>query len=103
MSVSLNRRRGKRNEQALARRLGAKRLGILGKEDLHWGAFSVETKERKKLPIFLTKSYEQAIRNAPNGKIPLLIFHELGKRRNSDLVVMDLISFEKVLEYIDRG
>ena len=68
----IGRLRGKRNEIALAKRLGAKRLGTLGREDLSLGMFSIECKERKRLPVFLTKAYEQAKRNTPMGRFHCL-------------------------------
>jgi len=73
MTVSKNRKRGKNNEGVLARRLHAKRVGILQGEDIQHQIFSIEAKERKRLPVFLVKAYQQAKDNCPHGKIPLLI------------------------------
>lgn len=87
-----NRGRGKRNEKALADRLGGKREGIFGGEDISMGLFSVEAKSRKQ---FVGQGFmEQAERNCPKGKVPLVIVHILNQRRSNDLVMMRLSDFE---------
>ena len=92
MTANKNRLRGKRNERALARRLCGERIGIMGGEDIRYGMFSVETKSRQTFSI--RKYLDQAIRNAPQGKIPLLILHEHHSRRGNDMVVIRLSDWE---------
>ena len=87
-----NRKRGKRNEKALADRLGGKRVGILGKEDIMHGEYSIEVKSFVRYAG--VKIMEQAERNAPAGKIPLAIVHIKGQRRDNDLVIMRLKEWE---------
>ena len=90
MSVVRNRRRAKEVERRLAKKLGARRVGILGKEDLSHPQFSFEVKERKKVAI--SKWFEQAEKNA-NNKIPALIIHEYRKNHDQDFVVLRLKDF----------
>jgi hypothetical protein len=42
-----NRSRGKNTEKAVAGRLGGKRVGLFGGQDIEAGAFSIEAKDRK--------------------------------------------------------
>jgi len=87
-----NRNRGKRNEKVLADRLGGKREGIFGGEDISMSLFSVEAKERKK---FVGQGFmEQAVRNCPEGKVPLVVVHILNQRRSNDLVMLRMSDFE---------
>jgi len=99
--VQKNRRRAKAVERALAERLGGRRVGILGQEDIFIGdLFSVEVKSRKSVAIY--DWFQQAVKNA-KGRIPLLIVHITGKRHDNDLVVMSLKDFEKIIERIKKG
>jgi hypothetical protein len=93
--VQKNRRRAKAIERALAKRLGGRRVGILGQEDIFTDLFSVEVKSRKSVAVW--DWYQQAVRNA-KGKIPLLIVHITGKRHDDDLVVLSLADFEKLIK-----
>lgn len=88
----LNRQRGKATERYIATRLGGRRLGTLGQEDVDTSHFSVECKAYKRFSI--RKFLDQAIRNASHGKTPLLVLHEHGTRHNDDMVVMRLQDWE---------
>lgn len=83
---AMNRRRGKRTEAAIAKRLGGKRLGILGNDDVQAGLFSIEVKDRVK--FVGTGFMAQAVRNCPEGRTPLVIVHTTGTRHEGDLVMM---------------
>jgi len=87
MTANSNRKRGKANESALAKRVGGKRMGILGHDDVQTGTFSIEAKSR--VSFCAQKWMEQSQRNA-KGKIPLVVVHVLGKHRNNDLVLIRL-------------
>jgi len=89
-----NRKRGKRNEKALADRLGGKRIGILGKEDIQHERYSFEVKSFVRYAG--AKILEQAERNAPAGKIPLAIVHIKNQLRDNDIVMMRLSEWEKM-------
>jgi hypothetical protein len=90
-----NRKRAKAVERALAERLGGRRVGILGQEDIFTDLFSIEVKSRKSVIIW--DWFQQAVKNA-KGKIPLLIVHITGKHHDNDLVVMSLADFEKLIK-----
>ncbi|MEN6321701.1 MAG: hypothetical protein ABFD82_23505 [Syntrophaceae bacterium] len=87
-----NRNRGKATERDLAKRLGMKRVGVLGKEDLNDGTFSVEVKNRVKSTAH--NFMAQCIRNAPIGKTPLVIIHKHKDPHGEDLVCMRLRDWE---------
>ena len=92
MGANKNRQRGKRNEKALAARLGGDRKGIMGGEDISYGPWSIETKSRKRYSI--RRYMDQAIANCPLDKTPILILHEHNQRRDNDLVVIRLSDWE---------
>jgi hypothetical protein len=99
--TSKNRRRGKDLEKFVAKDLGGRRVGILGQEDviLHHGAFSLECKERKKIPVFIRKSMDQAIENAKKwGHRPGFVLHELGDNHEKDTVTILYKDFKAILE-----
>ena len=87
--MSLNRNRGKAAERAVASALGGIRIGTMGAEDVHVdGPFSAEVKSRG---AFVACDWmDQAIRNAPTGKTPLVVVHVRGKRHDKDLVIIRL-------------
>lgn len=86
MNPATNRRRGKATERAIAKRLGGKRLGILGRDDVQAGPFSIEVKDRMKFSG--SHFMNQAVNNCPAGKTPLVVVHITGSRHNEDLVIM---------------
>jgi len=90
MTANQNRKRGKRNERALAKLLGGQRVGILGQEDIKMGMFSVECKSMVEFPKRISNNMSQAERNAPDGKIPILVWHKGNQRREQDLVILRL-------------
>jgi len=83
---------GKRCEKALASRLGGRRVGLMGKDDIDCGPFSIEVKSRKK---FAGEAFlEQAERNAQPGKTPIAIVHIFGKQHSNDIVMIRLRDWE---------
>ena len=96
-----NRQRGKNAERALAKKLGCKRVGILGSEDLQHSVFSFEVKSRK---AFVASDWMlQAIRNCPKGKCPAVIVHVHGKRHDADYVLLRVSDFQDWLGEIENG
>lgn len=89
-----NRQRGKAAERAVANALGGTRIGTMGGEDVHLdGPWSCEVKSRK---AFVAMDWmEQAARNAPEGKTPLVVVHVHGKRHTEDLVILRLEDWTK--------
>jgi hypothetical protein len=94
-----NRKRGKRVESEIVKRLGGKRRGILGGEDIEHEHYSIEVKSREKHAIF--KWFDQCKNNNVRDKMPLLVCHEHGKRYDDALVCMTLKDFENMKSYID--
>ena len=88
MNPKQNRHRGKRTERAIAGIMGGRRLGILGNDDVQAGPFSIEVKDRFRFSG--AKFMEQAVRNAPADKTPLVIVHTTGTRHVDDLVMLRL-------------
>ena len=93
----LNRRRGKEAERAVARLLNGLRVGVCGKADVITDSFCIEVKERKKLPSFLIEAYGQAKKNTSEGKIPVLIIHQLNQNHDEDLVTIKLKNFLRLM------
>lgn len=91
--MSLNRNRGKAAERAVANALDGVRLGTMGGEDVHLdGPWSCEVKSRQ---AFVAVAWmEQAKRNAPKGKAPLVVVHVHGKRHDEDLVILRLADWK---------
>jgi hypothetical protein len=92
MKRSINRQRGKNHERAIAKRLGGKRVGIFGGQDVEHDLYSIEAKSRQK--FVATGWMDQAVRNAPANKIPVVIVHVTNQRRDNDLVMMRMKDFE---------
>lgn len=71
-------------EKRVAAILGGTRInGARGvrKQDVAHDTFSVEVKHGKRsIPVFVSNAYEQAVQNAPDGKIPLVVLHKHGSR-----------------------
>jgi hypothetical protein len=84
--MSLNRDRGKRLERTTAAVLGGRRLGVMGGQDVEAGLFSVECKSRQK---FVAQSWmDQAKRNCPPERVPMVVVHVHGQRHADDLVMV---------------
>lgn len=87
----------KEAEKGVAELLGGERVSNtalgLRSSDVEAGAYSVEVKSRKALPAWLESAVGQAHRNAPAGKLPMVVLHKTGQRRVNDLVVLRLGEF----------
>ena len=92
-----NRNRGKDYERWLANDLGGRRTGILGNEDVLTPRFSVEAKEREKMPKFIKDCVGQAIRNCPDNKLPIVCLHKLGGSHHGDIVIMEYSVFKAII------
>ena len=88
MNPAKNRQRGKATERAVAKLTGGKRIGILGNDDVQAGLWSIEVKDRVR---FIGATFmQQAIRNCPKDKTPLVVVHVTGQRHADDLVMIRL-------------
>ena len=91
-----NRNRGKRNEKALAKILGGKRVGLFGGQDVEHDTYSFELKERVS---FAGNGFmKQCERNCPADKIPVVIVHVHQTSHNRDLVMMRLSDWVKIAD-----
>lgn len=70
-----------------------KRIGVLGAEDLMHPVYSIEAKSCKE--FVGSKWMEQAFRNKPAGRIPIVIIHVRGTRHTNDLVLIRLSDWLK--------
>jgi len=95
MNPIKNRQKGKRIEKAIAKRLKAKRIGILGKSDVEHHLFSFEIKSRMR--FVGDKWFLQAVRNCEKDKIPAVIVHITGQHHKNDYVILKLKDFEDLL------
>lgn len=67
-------------------------VGTLGGED---GKHPIFSAELKKCKAFRGNAFmEQAIRNCPNEKVPMVVVHTTGRNHNDDLVIIRLRDFE---------
>jgi hypothetical protein len=98
MNPSLNRNRGKNFERSVAKLLGGKRMGIMGKVDVEHPLFSIECKSRKS--FVACEWMDQAKRNCSDTKSPMLVVHVRGKRHNADLVILTLQDFKNIYGWI---
>jgi len=87
-----NRQRGKRTEKQIAKRLGGKRIGLLGKEDISHPVYSIEVKSR--VTFAGKKILEQAERNCEKGKTPIAIVHIHGEPFSKAIVMQRMSDFE---------
>lgn len=97
-----NRNRGKAHERKVAKLIGGRRTGVLGKEDVTHIAFSVECKSREKIPKWFTDFWEQAVANCEEGKKPLLVIHKLNQKYNDDWVVIKMEDFLEVINVVEE-
>lgn len=88
MNPKNNRDRGKRTEKAIAKRLNGTRRGVLGGHDVTAGPWAVEVKSR--VSFVGCGWFDQAVRNTPEGKTPLVVCHVHGKRHDQDIVMLRL-------------
>lgn len=96
-----NRMRAKHVERMVAKKLGGRRVGILGKEDVLCDRFVVEVKSRKK---FVAEGwYRQVKQNVvEEGKIPLVVVHLVGRRYDDDFVILSMKDFLQLVGNIKK-
>lgn len=95
MTTKNNRHHGKAVEKRVAKDMKGRRAGIFGGEDVEHPLFSIEVKSRER--CVAANFMEQAVRNCPAGKTPLVRIHIKSKLYNNDLIVMRLQDFEDYL------
>ena len=92
-TVIRNKRQGRAVQSKMAKRLGGKSVGTIEGQDISHSVFSVEVKHRKK---FVGNTFmNQAVKNSPEGKVPLVIVHELNQRFDKALVMIRMKDWEE--------
>ena len=94
----LNRDRGKAFERHIAKKIGGKRIGIIGGEDVAHEVISVEAKAVSRSTAHTW--YDQCERNAPLGKLPVVVVHKHSSKHDTDLAILNLDMF---LELLNKG
>lgn len=94
-----NRRRGRANENNLAdylvqKGIPARALGVLGKEDIMSGPYSIEAKSFQKFAGEKILSQSESHKLA--GQIAIGVVHLNGARRDKDIVLLRLEDFIKL-------
>ena len=69
--------------------------------DVETTAFSVEVKSRKTLPGWIEAAMCQAEDNASDGKLPLVVLHQVGRRHDNDLVMVRLGAFVEWFGHVE--
>ncbi|MHA1225214.1 MAG: hypothetical protein ACTSPV_00560 [Candidatus Hodarchaeales archaeon] len=89
----------KKYERRIAAALGGRRVraGELEQEDVEHSLLSIEVKLLKNLPKGLTNPYKQAKRNAPKGKIPIVIMKEKKRFDDNALVFLRFKDFKRLM------
>jgi hypothetical protein len=92
--MSQHRRTWQRHKTAVARALGTTRTGA-GAQNRRDGGADVRTdwlvaecKSWSRLPARVVAALEQAERAARDGQLPVAVLHQVGQRRENDLVVL---------------
>ncbi len=85
----------KSTERRIARLLHGERTGNTGAatEDVAHAWLSVEVKHRRMLPAWLHDALQQAQRNAPAGRLPVVVLHQHGERSTNDVVCVRLANW----------
>ena len=88
-------RRWKAVERSVAEKLGGERVPVTGRQrgsapDVSHGTLSIEVKDRKALPKWISEAMEQAIASQRGDQIPIVVLHEKGMRANDNLVMIRL-------------
>lgn len=89
----------KKFERRIAAKLGGRRVraGELEKEDIEHEILSVEAKLFKHVPVCMEKPMEQAERNAPKGKIPVVCMKRNGRLDDNALIFLRFKDFKRLM------
>jgi hypothetical protein len=91
--------RGKRHEKQVAKDWsGVRHLGVTGegREDVEHSYFSIECKSREKSTAH--NWMEQAERNAPTDKVPVVIVKRINGRPDDNIVCIRQSQFFRILK-----
>ena len=85
----------KKAERRIAELLGGRRIPVSGRQrgdcpDVEHPTLSIECKTRRSLPAWIEDAMKQAEASARNGRLPVVVLHQHGKRYRDALLVMRL-------------
>ncbi len=92
----------KQAERRVAELLGGCRIPVSGRArghtaDVGHECLAIEVKTRKRLPVWLEDALRQAEASAKEGRLPVAVLHEDGKRYADALVVLRAKNFAQYL------
>jgi hypothetical protein len=90
-------------ERHVAELLGGKRVPVSGRArgdapDVEHPELAIECKSRRRLPAWLEDALSQAEASATNGKRPIVVLHQDGRKYRDALVVCRLFEFANLME-----
>ena len=88
-----NRIRGRAFEKHIAKRFKGRAMGLFGGEDVEMNCYSVECKTRKKELPEVKDWFIQAMKNCPEGKVPIIVFHQTHSNHDDDIVIFKIQDF----------
>lgn len=91
-----NKRRGSSNQVKMAQMVGAENTGAGGGCDGLAPPFAWEFKSREKSVAH--NFMDQAIKNAPKDKVPAVMIHKNGDRRENDIICIRYKDWKKVCD-----
>ena len=88
----------KQAERRVAEFLGGRRVPVTGRQrgatpDVEHRVLSIEVKNRRSLPAWLLDALSQAQAASTDGKLPVAVLHQDGRRYADALVVVRLSDF----------
>jgi len=98
--VIRNKAQGRKVQSVFAKKMGGKSVGTIEGQDVSHEIWSAEIKHRKK---FIGGTFmDQAIKNCPEGKVPLVVVHTLNQRFSKSLVMMRYTDWEDWFGKLNR-
>ena len=90
-------------ERKIAALLGGKRVPVSGRSrgdspDIIHERLSIEVKNRRRLPAWIEDAMKQAELCTEDGKLPVAVFHQDGKKYRDALVMIRLSEFASLLK-----
>jgi len=90
--VIRNKAQGRKVQAKIAKMIGGKSVGTIEGQDIEHPLWSGETKHRK---TFIGNTFmNQAVKNCPENKTPIVIVHTLNQRFEKSLVMMRFSDWE---------
>lgn len=98
----------KRTERKIAEILGGRRIPISGRQrgdapDIAHDTLSLEVKNRKSIPAWLTEALTQATASSRDGRLPVAVLHQQGKPYADALCVIRLEDLAEYMETSERS